>query len=486
MNEKSSPAGPSAQAATWMLLAALVVGAALRIYQADAQLWYDEITTLVHSVRAPLSTIATHFPSNNDHVLYSVLANLSISALGDHPWTVRLPAILLGIASIPLLFVFGKQVTTRFEAAAAALLMALSYHHVWYSQNARGYTALLCVSVLSTHLLVVGLRENRRWPFVAFGLVAALGAYTHLTMVLAVLGQAAVVAVYLLGRRRGFVLSEWINPAIGFATAALATVALYAPLLGDVQAFFSDGSQGVKAASAGWALLELLRGLQVGFASGAVLLVVGTVFVVGCGSYLRQNPLALGLFLFPPIFVFASAALLHRPTFPRFFFFVAGFALLIAVRGALTITHWGAGFLGPRMRSWRPQLAILAVIAMVAVSAAILPRNYAGPKQDFAGALRFLGTRARAGDLIVTAGGGATYVYDAYYGRPWRRVEGVEDLSAARRAHPTVWVVRTFDRYVRKDERPLFDVLETTCRTTKFPGTLSDGDVYVSQCRGVA
>ena len=60
---------------------------------------------------------------------------------------------------------------------------------------------------------------------------------------------------------------------------------------------------------------------------------------------------------------------------------------------------------------------------------------------------------------------------------------GTAALTAARAAHPNVWVVRTFERYVRKDEGPLFSALETTCDpAVKFPGTLADGDVYVSRC----
>lgn len=483
MRQVSELDGPAGRAAPWIALAAVLLGAILRIYGMGEQLWYDEIHTVVTSVRQPLATILTHFPSNNDHVLYSALANLAISAFGDTPWAVRLPAVVLGIVSIPLLYLLGKQVTNRFEAAAAALLMALSYHHVWYSQNARGYTILLCVALASTHLLLTGLRERRAWPWLAFGVVAALGAYTHLTMVLAVVAMAGIVGLHLLVERRGFRLADWAMPALGFGVAGLVTMALYAPLLGDMQAFFGDTSQGVKAASPAWALQELVRGLQVGYATGGVVLVVAAVFVVGCWSYLRQSPTILALFVGPGLFVFAVSALMQRPTFPRFFFFMAGFALLIAVRGALTITEFIRGRLGGFGEAVRPWAPILAVGAMAAVSAMILPRNYGGPKQDYAGALRYIEAHRAPGDAVVTVGGGATYAYVKYYNRPWRRLTDAADLASERQAHPAVWVVRTFDRYVMKDERPLFDVLQASCEPQiEFAGTLADGDVDVSRC----
>ena len=483
MKAFAEPDGPAARLAPWMVLVAVVLGAALRGLGAGEQLWFDEIETLVDSVRQPLVAIVTHFPSNNNHVLYSVLANLSISAFGEHPWVVRLPAILFGVASIPLLYGLGKAVTGRFEAASAALLMALSYHHVWYSQNARGYTILLCVGLLSTQLALKGLRDRKAAPWLAFGVVAALGAYTHLTMILATIGMAAIIVLHLVATRRGFKLQDWTLPALGFATAALVTVALYAPLLGDVQAFFGDTSQGVKAASPLWALAELARGLQVGYATGAVVAVAAAVFLVGCWSYLRQSPTILALFLAPGILVFATSALMQRPTFPRFFFFMAGFILLIVVRGALTITEFIRARLGGFGEVLRPWAPLAAVASMVLASVVILPRNYGGPKQDFAGALRYIDARAGPTDLVTTAGGGTTYVYGAYYGRPWKRLTGAPELKAARAAHPNVWVVRTFERYVRKDEGPLFAALETTCDpAVTFPGTLADGDVFVSRC----
>ena len=474
------------QMAPWIAVAALVIGAALRIAGANAQLWFDEIETLVDSVRQPLIDLVTHFPSNNNHVLYSVLANLSTSAFGEHPWSVRLPAILFGIASIPLLYILGKAVTSRFEAASAALLMALSYHHVWYTQNARGYTILLCVGLLTTHLALKGLRERRLAPWLLFGVVAAFGAYTHLTMVLATVGMAAIIGLHLLASRRGFKLADWTLPAAGFGAAAVATLALYAPLLGDIQAFFGDTSQGVKAASPLWALAELGRGLQVGYATGAVVGVAAIVFLAGCWSYLRQGPTVLALFLAPGILVFAISALMQRPTFPRFFFFMAGFILLIVVRGALTITELiraRLGGLGEALRPWAP---LAAVAAMALTSMVMLPRNYAGPKQDFAGALAYIDARTAPTDLVATVGGGTTSVYRGYYGRDWNRLSGVDALTAQRREHPNVWVVRTFERYVRKDEGPLFTALETTCAPAiKFPGTLADGDVFVSRCGGL-
>lgn len=486
---------PISQRAGWMAITAIVVlAAALRLYDAGSQLWYDEIRTLVTSIREPLGTILTHFPSNNDHVLYSALAHLAMSVLGETAAAVRLPAVLLGIASIFLVFSFGREVTNRFEALSAALLGAVSYHHIWFSQNARGYTLLLCVALLGTLLLLKALKDDRRSTWAWFGIVSALGAYTHLTMVLAVVGQALIAAAHILLTRRRIAIGDWIGPVIGFGVAAVATVGLYAPMLGDLHAFFATekGAYGPKAATAGWALVELVRGLQVGsnLGGGVMLLALlagGAAFVAGLVSYARQSPTVLALFLWPGAVVYLTSLAMHRPTFPRFFFFLAGFGLLIAVRGVMTLIDLFMRLTAGRLEAFRPALAGLAVVSMVVVAASDLPRTYGKPKMDYTGAMAWVEKAAAPGEAIVSAGTGTGYPYANFYGRRWPQVMSAAELDAQRRGKPAVWVLYTFKRYIQVGQPDLLRAIETTCEAPrKFPGTLADGDIRVARCKGAA
>jgi uncharacterized membrane protein len=179
-----------AAVAPWLPLVGLVVvGAALRFYRLGSPLWFDEIVTLVESARHPMSQIVTHFPGNNQHPLYSVLARLSIVAFGESAWSLRLPAALLGIGSIPMLYVLGRAVTTRREAMTAAVALTVSYHHVWFSQNARAYTALLLCALVTTFALVRWLDTRRRTFLLLYAVVTAVGAYAHLTNVLVSVGR---------------------------------------------------------------------------------------------------------------------------------------------------------------------------------------------------------------------------------------------------------------------------------------------------------
>lgn len=486
MNASHGTWTPS-RGATGALLALIVVlGAALRVHFLDSALWYDEMVTLVESVRMPLQTLLTQFPSNNNHVLYSVLGRVSIVAFDEQPWSLRLPAVVFGIASLPMLYLLGARVAGRFEALWATLLLAVSYHHVWFSQNARGYTILLFCALLTTHLLLQGLRDGRRSAYVAYGVVAALSAYTHLTMVLFAVGQAVVVAVTIVAREgRTFRVEHWGSPALGFALAALCTVALYAPMLVDVHAFFAREPTGAAVATAGWAIGEMLRGLGIGYATGGAIVVGGALFVAGCASYYRGNRLALALFIVPAGVLFAATVLLQRPTFPRFFFFLAGFALLILVRGIVVSGQWVAERLGTDQGARRGVrvLPVALLAGMTLVSALSLPAVYRYPKQDYGRALEYVEAAAGARDAIVVAGGGAAIPYRDFYNRPWPRLGDAAQLADVRKTHDSVWLVYTFRRYIEALEPELLRAIVADCEVARtFPGTVAGGEVVIRRC----
>lgn len=470
----------------FILAVILLVAFALRICGLNSGLWYDEILTLLESVRPPFGEIVTHFPSNNDHPLYSVLAHLSIGIFGEHAWSLRLPAFLFGVLSLLLVYILGVGITSRFEATAAAALLAISYHHIWFSQNARGYTILLFCALLATHLLLRGLRRNRRFDFVAFAIVTALAAYTHLTMVLVAVWQAFIVVAHLLISHKGRLeAGDWTNIAIGFGLAGLLTVLLYLPLLSDVRAFFGQPSESKNVATAGWAILETLKGLQLGYMIGTGVFAGAIVFAVGCWSYLRQSPTVLALFLVPPVSVFATAVLLQRPTFPRFFFFAAGFALLLIMRGVVVIAKWIARPIrGQSLRGYLEHvLPIFAFTGMAVVSLLTLPSLYRHPKQDYEGALTYVVTEARPGELIASVGSGTSYPLQEYYKRPWQRLRTAAELETAEKQYGTVWLLYTFERYISALEPEMMKAIRTNCIEVKiFPGTLADGNIILAKC----
>jgi mannosyltransferase len=486
----TSRADPIEQPTPWLWLAIMTaLAVVLRAIGLNGGLWWDEINTLVASVRVPLRQIVTVFPDNNQHTLYSVLAHLSIQTFGDHIWALRLPAMVLGSATVPALYFFAREFVGRTEALLATLLLAVAYHHVWFSQNARGYTALAFLTIASSWLLLRGLRREKASDFVLYAIVAALGVYAHLTMVFLVVSHAILCAIPLglpgPGAERW---RRWRLPAMGFALAAVFTLLLYSPMLLDVQRFFVKKPSPAEVATPKWAVGAMLRGLQIGVGSLVGVLVAAAMLLTGLVSYFKQSRFLAGLFVLPGVITVAAAIALHRPIFPRFLFFLVGFAILIIVRGGLEVGR----ILGRQLstvavtsriatRLGVPPLGFAMVLLMAALSVAALPLNYRYPKQDYEGAMHFVEAQDAPGEPIVTVGA-ADYPYREYFHRPWQAIGSLAQLDSLRASGRRIWVLYTLKRYVERETPDIMNALRTECVVKGvFRGTVGDGEVTVCE-----
>ena len=397
------------EASALVVLRLVAIAVVVRVIGLNGGLWVDEVYSLVRSFREPMGTILTEYWGDNHHPLYAVLAHISRAVFGESAWSIRLPAMLFGVAAVPMLLRLGEQVASRREAIMAALLLAVSYHHVWFSQNARGYSAIAFFAIATLWALLRAVESGERRYFLVYALLAALGAYTHLTMIFVVVGHAAAMGVWLLmtrvpNRKRlvGF-------GVLAFGLSAVGTLLLYAPMLRAVMAFFTQQKSGLAGVSTpSWAAVELVRGLMLGLGAGGVtvavivLLVGALVGLRGVLSLWRTQRLFL-LAMIAPIGVTVFGAAATRGTmYPRFFFFAIGPAILIAVHGAFVACQWLAARF-PSVGSGE-RLATIALSLGVILSALSLRAGYRYPKQDFEGAMQYVLAERGASDGVVTAG----------------------------------------------------------------------------------
>lgn len=467
---------------TWIALIAMsVLALALRLWASGSCLWFDEVLTYADYVRAPMGRIVTSFPNQNQHMLYSVLARVAVSVFGESFWAARLPSVLFGVASVWALFFLGRRLFNDREALLACALLTVSYHHVWFSQNARGYMGLLFFATLATYLWLRA-RDEAQWRWaIGYALTLALGMWTHLTMVFVPMAHAAVWAFDVGRGRRGATGGRL--PA-AWLLGATVTLQLYALSLPE---FLRTGLHEVSLESEWtnplWVLSESVRSLHVGFGAVAVLVAGAAVGAAGWLDAARRDTAgAVGLVL-PPLLGGATMLLLGHNLWPRFFFFAMGFALLIAVHGALVAPPLVfAGIPGLRRN---PRLGKTAGITlaglMIAASALSLPRAYALPKQDFTGARDWIEAQRRPGDAVVGVGL-AGVAYRRLFAPEWQVADSGAELAAIAAAHPRVWLVYTIPVELKAYRPDVWAEVERRFDVVKvFPGTLGAGEVYV--CR---
>lgn len=198
---------------TLWLMAIIAMGMAPRICLLFQPMRYDEsFTFLVFANRSVLDLF--YYPLPNNHVLHTLLIRLSTFMLGAHPISIRLPAFLAGIASIPLIFHVSRKLINERSGFLAALAMSIFPYLVFYSTIARGYSLLI---VFTLWLLLAG--ENyckmpswRRCASMA--VIASLGMLTMPTMLFAIAGIYLWVACVLFSNKQrvGDILRYFLIP----------------------------------------------------------------------------------------------------------------------------------------------------------------------------------------------------------------------------------------------------------------------------------
>ena len=458
------------------LVGLLLLGLVLRLIHLGTGLWYDEIQTLVQFARLPIERLLTEYPSTNHHPLYSLLASASIGLLGESGATLRLPAALMGTASLWAFYHLAMMVTTRREALLGTLLLTLSYHHVWFSQNARGYSGLLLFTLLGTAAFLRLLQDPRAgWPAAAwYGGCMSLAAYIHPTAVAVPAAHAIVLGALALSPRKPGTPSL-LRPVAGLLLAGAFAFLLYAPMLGQLVTELTAGTPGgARTAwkSPVWMVLETARGLSAGLPGGVVTLAMVTVVMAaGVTSYFRRNPVLLGLMLGPVLLTAAAMVIMRHNLWPRFFFFGAGFAVLIALRGGFALAD-------VVFRRRGPVLATGGAIFAALAGAVLLPRAWR-PKQDFEAAARYVEQARAPGDAVVPVDL-AEMPYRRWLGKEWQSASDVGSLEAIERGHPRTWVLYTFPVRLKVLEPGIWGRLSDQYRrAAEFPGTLGGGTIVV-------
>jgi hypothetical protein len=226
-----------------------------------------------------------------------------------------------------------------------------------------------------------------------------------------------------------------------------------------------------------WLLLETLRGLSQGVPGGGFTLAGGlAVMALGLRSYWRQSRAVTGTFLLG--FAVTAAVLLatRHNLWPRMFFFGAGFAVLIALRG---VVEWVRIFSFGQLAGLLPKLTGAALALACLMSLATVPVAWL-PKQDFAGALAQVERERQPGDGVVTVDM-TVMPYRDFYNCAWTPVDNVDALEAQEAQHPRTWIVYCTPTRMKAALPEIWARIERDFRVVgTYYGTLGGSEVVVA------
>jgi len=474
-----------------LALVAILTAAALvlRIIGLNEGLWFDEITTLIRYVSLPAREIVSQFDSMNNHILYTLVAHFSVGWFGESAWGVRLPAAVFGVATIPATFYLGRQLMGRNEAFLASAFLAFSYHHVWFSQSARGYTGLLLGTVLSSIIFIrLIAQEKPGYRLVlAYAIVATLATWIHLTAVLVVIAHGIIwLAVVSRNAAEG---KTDLKPAavLSVLITGLFSLALYTPVLFQLWGQFESeilSSEILSTDTAtvdqyiwewetnSWALAEFTHALNKALPGGWPIISLGILAIAtGIWSCLKQGIVLAGILVLPVLITLVFVYSFSKVFFPRFLFNSLVFFLFIAVHGGFALCRIVLPMISTRL--------VTAMGLILALATATLVPGAWQPKQDFVGAMAFVNQHRVAGDAVACPG--LTYVpLHLYLGMNCINVRSAIELDELERAHSRTWLLYTLPIPLQGKAPDVWSRIHNNYSpVTRFRGTIGDGDIVI-------
>lgn len=465
---------------TAALVLVVAASAALRLYHLNRQLWLDEISTLVGYVRRPLSEILLDWTPTS-HALFDLLAHISILVFGESPAALRLPAAVFGVLGVVAFHMLATRLLASRHALFLTALFALSYHHIFYSQNARGYTALIFLYLIASVLLLDFRATNRIGVGAGVAYVAAVWLTAYANVVGAVVLPSHLLLVLFLywrhGRNAGpeFPVGRYLSFA---ATAALGTALLYLPFVRSVLEYIQSNAEiaGSGPRPGAGLVLEVVEGFSAAFPHPLALAAVAGVGTAGLWSFGRRHPFAAATLIVPlalqALLILSSGVGIH----PRYFAMALPLVYIVGGFGLLGLVSWVVRVVPPRHRK---AAEIVALATLIAASAVPLRGYYSMPKQDFLGAIEMVERLAVDGDARVAVHLAGS-VIEGHYSAGFADVRSVAGLQDHERAASRVWVVTTLERLLHAEHPELHDYLRTHYREVHvLPGSLGDGAMRI-------
>jgi len=440
---------------------------ALYTFRLDHQsLWYDEGFS-VYLARMSLGEITARTASDIHPPFYYYLLHFWVKPCGSTEFSLRYLSAVFGVLTVPLMWAVGRRLLGATAGALAAALVCLSPLFLWYSQEARMYTLVTFLCLLSTYLLlrIMDRRERRAIQWVAYVLINVVAVYTHFyaffvlafqflfwlcwwalssrgrarkrrsTLVEGLLCQAAVVVAYL--PWSGFVLRRY-GADVSYWQGTLR--------IGEVL------RKTLITFSTGHSVLEILAQP---IAIGYLLILIFALAILALQAVRRQRPegdpgggslplmerrpwltlLGLALYLILPCLLLVVISYQRAKFHPRYLMLSSpAFFLLIA--GGLAALFELAGRSAGQRRSVALGVGYVLVCYVGVTSGYAIYNAYFDIdflKDDFRSAAAFISEHKGQNEVVILTSGHMFPVFTYYYeGDDWYPIPDEPTLSAER------------------------------------------------------
>lgn len=155
----------------------VVVSAALRLYRIDTPLWLDEIYGYRLAQLGLTAIIQNSWNDPHPPLYYLLQWMLGLGQCRNELCWRLIPAIS-GIATVAVIYVITRNITTTTIAVAISLIAATMPSLVYYSQEARSYALLTFLASITTLIIFHLYSESHQIWWMWWFIFSAIGIYT--------------------------------------------------------------------------------------------------------------------------------------------------------------------------------------------------------------------------------------------------------------------------------------------------------------------
>jgi mannosyltransferase len=163
-----------------LLICVLLLGIGLRLYDlSEESLWFDEGVSVIRSEKNLTGLLEDARNAGGNPPLYFIILHYWMELFGQSEWAVRLLSVLFGMISLVAAYRIGILLWDRPTALLTVLFAAISHYHINHAQEARCYTMMAALGVLSMDLFLRLIRAPRISIMIGYVLAGSALVYTH-------------------------------------------------------------------------------------------------------------------------------------------------------------------------------------------------------------------------------------------------------------------------------------------------------------------
>ena len=298
-----------------IVIIVMVFAAGIRFWKLGAwSVWIDEVLSVQGAKRFPDELTVTP-------IIYMIVRAFT-DLFGMSEWSARLGPCIIGILSVPLLYLLAKRMFNANVAMLACAFLVIHPWHIFWSQNARAYSLAFLFASSSAFLFYLALERDRIGLTLSSLLLALLSILSYFQTVLLLPALAGYVILLLFipaGIPKGL---NGKNLIAFFGPFILALLLLLSPSVRNY--IYSGWGSNEWGPNPLYILLTLIYCLAVPIAVAAL---VGGIHSL---LYLKRNGLFLICYSVVPLLLLLIASLFLNVRGYYIFFTVPAYLLLAA------------------------------------------------------------------------------------------------------------------------------------------------------------